>query len=67
MSNNTPQQTVRLDAVHRSMVTDLQATLASPLLPAVTVADAIRAAIRNSHNNLVCKAQVAAAVATSEP
>ena len=64
-TNNTPQQTVRLDAAHRVKLDELRNALRSPLLPAITAADAIRAAIRDTHSRLV--GSTAATMTTVEP
>ena len=54
--NATPQVSVRLNDAHLAMVEDIRDALATPLLPVVSLADAIRACITDTHGRLVTEA-----------
>ena len=51
-TNATLQVSVRLDDAHRAMVDAIGGAISTPMLPPPTLADIIRAAIRDTHGRL---------------
>ena len=45
----TPHVAVRLNDAERALIADIQAALSTPLLPVVSMSDALRAGLRELH------------------